>query len=81
MKNKRMDRRNFIKACVTAAAGALPAGKLLLGAGKGPAGSPTSASTPRGCRRGFWAGQESPCPSSASEPAAGSASSKTRRKV
>ena len=50
MKNKRMDRRNFIKTCVTAtaAAGALPAGKLLLGAGKGPAGFPSGSLDAKG---------------------------------
>jgi uncharacterized protein len=50
MKNKRMDRRNFLKACVTATAavGALPAGKLLLNAGLAPAGSLSGSFDARG---------------------------------
>lgn len=50
MKNNRMDRRSFIKTCVTAtaAAGALPAGKLLLGAGKGAAGFPSASLDAKG---------------------------------
>ena len=50
MKDKRIARRNFIKTCVTAtaAAGALPAGKLLLGAGKGAAGFPSASLDAKG---------------------------------
>jgi hypothetical protein len=48
MKNKPMDRRYFLKTCVAAAVGALPAGQLFSGTGKDPAGMPPGAFDAKG---------------------------------